>query len=218
VYVDTVSASGARGRRVSQHTNAVAIVSGSAPSERWERMLDVIGDEARLVCTPTPADPGDLGRRLASQVPAAGDLDEERQVVLAQPFFSHFVHAAAARAGRDVVPLVRRWSRFVACGSFPEYWDSPVGRASLCHAWSAVPLHDLATRVLGVRAAAGSLIVEPHLGDLDWVEGCVSSVHGWVRARVERNGSGWVDAPIDGEFVWGARRVSFARGRTELPA
>jgi hypothetical protein len=84
VYVDALVA-GEQSRRVSQQANAAMIVAGVAPPERWARMLDYILDPPRVVETST------------EMVVQSAAFDEARDVVLAQPFFSHFVHRARAR-------------------------------------------------------------------------------------------------------------------------
>src|SRR6202030_2349040 len=110
VYVDAADRNGPR-RRVSQQTNAIAIVAGCAPRDRWPRMLDYILDDSRVVVTPTISD------NLAAYLTQHMDPDEhmtfdvERNVVAAQPFFSHFLHDAIVRAGRrDLIPARRmKW-------------------------------------------------------------------------------------------------------------
>src|SRR5207253_1702804 len=89
----------------------------------------------------------------SSPRPDDGKFDPERHVVLAQPFFSHFVHQAVVRAGRRdlLADLCRRWQEQLDRGNatFEEYWDAPPGASSRCHAWSATPTYDLAAHLLG---------------------------------------------------------------------
>ena len=70
------------------------------------------------------------------------DWDVDREVVLAEPFFSYVVHDAVAAAGRgDRLPsLLRRWSVFLEHGydTFGECW----GWGTPVHAWSATPTKD----------------------------------------------------------------------------
>ncbi len=98
-YVDAADARGAL-RRVSQQTNAAAIVGGCAPRKRWNRMLDYILDPERLVITPTISD--NRMAYIAQRMDPAEHVrfNQESDVVAAQPFFCHFVHDAIARAGR----------------------------------------------------------------------------------------------------------------------
>jgi hypothetical protein len=49
------------------------------------------------------------------------DWDTEREIVLAEPFFSYAVHDAVARAGRAelLIDLVRRWEEFLWTATTP---------------------------------------------------------------------------------------------------
>ena len=83
-------------------------------------MLDYVMDDARLVATST---------RFVR--PPGTPIDEERQVVLAQPFFSHFVHRALAAAGRQdaIVRNIRaRWLPMLAAGGTDTFWEHWHGR------------------------------------------------------------------------------------------
>jgi hypothetical protein len=151
-------------RRISQQANAAMLAAGIAPRERWHRVLDYITDEARLVET---------GSGFGQTVP----FDEETQVVLAQPFFSHYLHRALAAAGRTAALLdnIRmRWAPMLDADGTGALWEHWHGRESRCHAWSATPVYDLSREVLGVRAtspgfAAFDVAPTPH--DLAWAEG-----------------------------------------------
>lgn len=211
VYVDAIGipflegAGQGQGRRVSQQVNATAILAGCAPPERWAGMLAyVFDDDSRLKVTRTPASPGapaDL--RLAHQWHMPVDFDEETDVVVAQPFYAHFVHQAVVAAGERerILPLVRRWEPLVARGNnaIEEYWDAPPGEGSRCHAWSCTPTYDLTTHVLGVRAGGpgwDTVVVDPQLGDLQWAEGTVPTPRGWVHVRAEADkGAVVIDLP-----------------------
>ena len=108
-------------------------------------MLDYMMDDSRIVATSTGPGQG-----------AVVEIDEERQVVLAQPFFSHFVHRALAAAGRHdaiVENIRKRWAPMLADGD-GTLWEHWHGEESRCHAWSATPVYDLSTEVLGVKPLA----------------------------------------------------------------
>jgi alpha-L-rhamnosidase len=213
VYVDAADPGALCGRRVSQQTNALAILCGAAGEERWKAILDFVLDDERLVLTRFP---GDFGpERMRYQwLPAAGfhgePFDEEANVVLAQPFFAHFVHQAVVHAGRRdlMLPLIRRWKPLLDRGNgvFEEYWEAPPGGGSRCHAWSATPTYDLTTHILGVRSTSPgwrTIEVAPFLGDLDRVEGSVPTPLGFVRVSASKDGPVTVDFPegATGEVV-----------------
>lgn len=224
VYVDAADPEAGPGTRVSQHTNALALLARCAPRGRWEAMLARVLDPARLVRTLTPGDAVGQDRRHRHQFDEP-DIDEDEQVVLAQPFFAHFVHQAVATAGRaQAIPeLCRRWRPLVERGNgcLEEYWTADPGLGSRCHAWSATPTYDLSTHVLGVRPAEpgyATVAVTPELGDLSWAEGSVPTPRGFVRVRAERDGPATVALPdgMTGILTWRGRTAELGAGTTAL--
>ncbi|MDI6858576.1 MAG: family 78 glycoside hydrolase catalytic domain [Dehalococcoidia bacterium] len=184
VYVDACI-DGRQSRRVSQQSNAACIAYGIAPAERWDRIFNAILDESRLVVTST----GMLSAPDASAPP----FDEERNVVAAQPYFSHHLHRALALAGRygDLLANIRRrWGAMLAAGA-TTIWEVWHPHVSQCHGWSTTPTFDLSTEVLGVSAAAPGfqrVRIAPQPVDLDWARGVYPTVHGDIRVDWRREG------------------------------
>ncbi|MCQ6562842.1 alpha-L-rhamnosidase-related protein [Paenibacillus mendelii] len=57
-------------------------------------------------------------------------------------------------------------------------------RKSLCHAWGAAPIYLLGKYTLGIQPQAPGFsryLVEPKLGDLDWIEGTVPTPDGEIK-------------------------------------
>jgi hypothetical protein len=185
VYVDEVDpATGAQDLRVSQHANAAAILFGVAPRERWGAILARILDPARGAFTAAPP-----------IKPHGDELDPEHGVVLVNTFFSHFLYRALARAERFDAALAemrRRYGGMLARGA-TTLWESFEPTASLCHGFSAAPVHQLSAGVLGVLPTSPGFQhfrVSPRLGDLDFAEGVFPTVRGDVELRWERAGAG----------------------------
>lgn len=207
-YVDHI-VDGARMPAMSQHTGAVAIVSGLAPADRWDRIVETMTDDARLVVRSWigGADGGyDLDKQVEqSQGIYRIDWDAEREVVLAQPFFSYVVHDAVAAAGHAdrLLDLVRRWSVFLHDGydTFGECW----GWGTPVHAWSATPTKDLVWYVLGVTPAEpgfAEVQVAPRPGNIARVSGAVPTPHGLVRVDVDAPAhAATVVSPVPVRFV-----------------
>ena len=192
LYVDTIGPAG-RGRRVSQQTNAAALLAGIVPDGRVAGVIAAIADPGpvarggRLVVTATPADAPELGAETLWRVPAG--FDEEVDVVACQPFFCHVLHAALHRHGRGdlIVPSLLRWYPQVERGTFQEYWHAPPGTASRCHGWAACPTHDLVAYVLGLRPVAPGFaraVLDPCLGQLRRAAARVPTPRGWLEAEV----------------------------------
>ena len=203
VYVDAADGSGPR-RRVSQHTNAAAIIARCAPPERWERMLGVILDSERLVLTPhgSQVPQRDILRHQWMDPGTFVAFDAERNVVMAQPFFSHIVHQAVVAAGhRELIPeLCLRWWAQIERGNttIEEYWDAPRGTASRAHAWSATPTYDLPRHVLGVRPLEPGYRkaeIRPLFGKLQRLSGRVPTPHGLIEVDLTRETGGTIIVP-----------------------
>jgi alpha-L-rhamnosidase len=201
VYLDAADESGPR-RRVSQQTNAVAIVSECAPRDRWPRILAYVLDEKRLRVTPTIADERTAYFTQRLNPAEYMQFDEETEVVAAQPFFSHFLHQAVAKADRRdlITALCMRWWPQIERGNttFEEYWNGPSGDASRCHAWSATPTYDLTTHVLGVYPLTpgyARAAIRPRFGTLAHISGRVPTPHGLIELDLSHNRGGTIVIP-----------------------
>ncbi len=185
VYVDVVDpGTGAQDRRVSQHANGAAILWGVAPRERWASMIDWITDPQRLVFTAAPP-----------IVPSGEPFDGERHCVLANTFYSHFVYRALCRAGRFdlALALMRdRYGRMLARGA-TTLWESFDPTASLCHGFSATPVYQLSTEVLGVyplEPGFARFRIAPQLVDLSRARGVFPTVRGDIAVAWQRDAHG----------------------------
>ncbi|SEI40564.1 alpha-L-rhamnosidase [Dyadobacter koreensis] len=73
-------------------------------------------------------------------------------------------------------------------------------RHSLCHGWASGPTSWLSEHVLGVSVlepGCKSIRVQPHLGDLTWVEGTFPTPFGVVKIRHEKTADGSIKSQID---------------------
>ncbi|CAN5116722.1 hypothetical protein BH18CHL2_BH18CHL2_02400 [soil metagenome] len=190
-YVDSMGSRG-KSRRVSQQTNIAALLGGIVPSGRVaqliERTFDPTRRGERLTLTlrrggPTAAP--------VFQYEAPPRYDEDRDVVMAQPFYTRFFHEVLFRHGRrDLIlrSLLDHWDPEVEHGTFREHWDLVPGRTSRAHAWAASPTYDLTAYILGVRPAEPGYeraVVDPSLGPLTQVAGRVPKPRGWIDVRVD---------------------------------
>jgi len=165
--------------RVSQQSNAAAIMFDIAPKERWQRIVDYISDPKRVRVRQTI---------INGQVISGGSFDEESDVVMAQPFFSYFLHRALAKAGATDKLRTRieeRWGAMLDAGA-TTWWEEWVQRpdSSECHAWSGSPTFDLSTEVLGVRPTEpgfATFAVEPQTAGLTHAKGVFPTVKGDIR-------------------------------------
>ncbi|MFF1571471.1 alpha-L-rhamnosidase N-terminal domain-containing protein [Leifsonia sp. NPDC058292] len=204
----------------SQAAGATAIVSGLAPHARWESIVAAITDPDTLVVRSWigGADGSYDQQKIEDQIRGVQriDWDADREVVIAEPFYSYLVHDAVAAAGHagDLVTLMRRWSPFLADGydTFGECW----GWGTPVHGWSSTPTKDLVQYVLGVTPGSpgfATVRIAPSLGPLGLVEGSAPTPHGSVLVRVE-DGVVSVESPVDGVLVHAdGTEETFAAGR-----
>lgn len=188
-YVDHVL-DGRRQAPASQLAGAVAIVSGLAPTGRWDRILRWIGDtERQVVRSWIGGDGGYDQQKILDQMRGLQriDWDADRETVVAEPFAAHVVHDAYTAAGRPdlVVASMRRWSTFlVDYDTFGECW----GWGTPVHGWSSTPTRDLVVSLLGVTPAAPGFAaarVAPAVGLVERFEGAAPTPAGLLRVSVE---------------------------------
>lgn len=73
-------------------------------------------------------------------------------------------------------------------------------RHSLCHGWASGPTAWLTEYVLGVgvvEPGCRRLRIDPHLGDLEWVEGTFPTPYGVVKIRHEKSADGTVKSRVE---------------------
>lgn len=204
LYVDHAR-DGVAQRPVNQLAGALAIVSGLAPRERWERIVAAITDPDRLVVRswmlPTPDAPPEAAGASFRRMILGGltpDWDVETQIVLAEPFMSYVVHDAVALAGQAhrLPDMLRRWSQFLEDGydTFGENW----GHGTRCHGWSSTPARDLPVHVLGIgpdEPGFATVRIAPRLGPIAWAEATVPSPHGMISVKL-KDGTLTIDCPV----------------------
>jgi hypothetical protein len=72
-------------------------------------------------------------------------------------------------------------------------------RHSLCHGWASGPTAWLSQHVVGVQVlepGGKAVKIEPHLGDLQWVEGAFPTPAGVIRIRHEKQADGQVKSDV----------------------
>ena len=183
VYVDCF-VENAQCRRVSQQSNATMMLFDIAPREHWTSITNYITDPKRTRIRQTI---------LNGQVISGGSFNEETDVVMAQPYFSFFLHRALAKAGamdRVVTRIKEHWGAMLDAGA-TTWWEEWVQRpsSSESHAWSAAPTFDLSTDVLGVRPLKpgfSTFSVAPTPGTLSFAKGVFPTVRGDIRVDWSR--------------------------------
>jgi alpha-L-rhamnosidase len=73
-------------------------------------------------------------------------------------------------------------------------------RHSYCHGWASGPTAWLSQHVLGINIAepgCRAVRIDPHLGDLEWVEGSYPTPLGVIRVRHEKTADGRISSEVD---------------------
>ncbi|MCD8172165.1 MAG: alpha-L-rhamnosidase [Alistipes sp.] len=84
-------------------------------------------------------------------------------------------------------------------GSFGDYCY-PSFRHSFCHGWSSGPTAWMSEHVLGVEIlepGCRTVRINPHMGDLEWVEGTFPTPYGEIKIRHDRRPDGTVVSKVD---------------------
>ena len=97
-------------------------------------------------------------------------------------------------------------------------YGRPYGK-SLCHAWGASPLYLLGKYFLGVRPTKPGYeeyVVEPHLGDLEWMQGDVPTPFGLIHVEMDRHQIKIRATGGRGTLIFGNRQVNIEADRDTI--
>ena len=204
-YADTLE-NGVRSGTASVHAQAAALIAGFAPGHRVDRLVELMADRDRHVHATLSVPEGDPGMDGAVSVPGAQMMlqslpdpwwDAGELLVMTQPFFRYVVHDAFAEAGRSelILDSLKDWSHLL--DRCPTSLGETFWGGTLSHGWSATPVRDLVSRIVGVHPAEPGYAVvgiDPALGPLEWAETTVPTPTGEVAVRVDRDSIS-VDSP-----------------------
>lgn len=136
------------------------------------------------------------------------------------PYFGFYILEAMAQLGHraEAVRWLRDFWGGMLAGGATSFWESYDPRwttrhfhtglqadglagyyVSLAHGWSAGPTAWLSEQLLGVRATAAgfrTVMIEPELAGLPWIEGAIPTPHGLIRLHIE-SGKTELDLPAD---------------------
>ncbi len=73
-------------------------------------------------------------------------------------------------------------------------------RHSFCHGWASGPTAWMSQHVLGINIlepGCKAVRIDPHLGDLEWVEGSYPTPQGVIKVRHEKKDDGSIDSQIE---------------------
>ena len=178
----------------SQHANALAVLTDVIPQK----------DQAQLM------------QKIFSEIPGMAH---------ASYFFQFYITRALDHAGMGDLYMrtLAPWRHMLEQGltTTPEYPDPS---RSDTHAWSAHPAYDLPTMIAGIRPGSpgfATVRIEPHLGDLEWVEASMPHPAGMIRLSFRSN-IDFVNATIElpegisGALTWRGIQYDLHAGTQQL--
>lgn len=177
----------------SQHANVMAVLAGIIPeSEQGEFIERVVDDMSLIQCT---------------------------------IYYRFYLNRALIKAGRGdlYTKLLSPWTDMLALG-LTTFAEKPEPSRSDCHGWSASPNCDFLSIVCGIQPASpgfNTVKIEPHPGDLSFVEGAVPHPNGDISMkyrRKEKTVTFLIELPdgLTGSFVWQGEERAIAEGENEF--
>jgi alpha-L-rhamnosidase len=128
--------------------------------------------------------------------------------------FYVFRALSEADAYDEAYGLFDHWRTMMAT-DLTTWPEEPFLARSYCHAWSATPIYELLSEILGAKPAEAGwdrILIRPNLWGLSWADGTVPTPHGDIRIRWDIEGDefhltarGPDGVPIEVELPDGSR-------------
>ena len=174
----------------SQHANLLAVITNTISVEDQKQIMDkVLSDKSLAQCT---------------------------------YYFRFYLAEAIEKAGMadQYINQLEPWKQMLDLG-LTTFSEQPEPTRSDCHAWSASPLYYFLSMVCGIKpneSGFKSVMVEPNLGKLKWVEATMPHVKGDIKVsfqNVDKNelkGKIILPESLSGIFVWHGNTIKLKGG------
>jgi len=154
------------------------------------------------------------------------NIIQDKSLIQCTLYYRFYLIRAMKKAGlADLyVDHLQYWRDMINIG-LTTFAERPEPSRSDCHAWSASPNYDLLATVCGIMPDApgfAAVLIEPHLGSLQWVRGAMPHPLGTISVELERKGdndiTGKVILPagVRGRLVWNGKEISLQGGSQEI--
>ena len=176
----------------SQHANIVGILTGSFNKEENEKIL----------------------RKIL----------EDKEVTETTFYYKFYLVEAIRKAGlsKDYFDILNDWKEMIDIG-LTTFAETPEPTRSDCHAWSASPNYHFLSYVCGIIPASPgfkTVIIEPHLGELNYIEVIMPHYKGDILVKLKKNGKmggiiGEIVLPegLTGKFIWNGKEKTLKEGK-----
>lgn len=178
----------------SQHANIFAALTGTIPEDKVKTLIS--------------------------------DVYNRNDIIQASTQFQAYYHQLLVKygLGEHYLNHLSTWKQLIDWGftTFPEY--PQLNTRSDCHAWNAYPAYELLTIVCGIQNTAPGFktaVIEPHLGDLEWVEGTLPWKNSYIAVKLKQKKqkiSGEVHIPkgLNASFKWKGNEKQLIAGENKI--
>jgi len=124
----------------------------------------------------------------------------DQTLIQATFYYRFYLMQAMKKAGLadKYVEMLQPWRDMLKIG-LTTFAEKPEPTRSDCHAWSSSPNYEMLATVCGIEPAeAGfrSVRIEPHLGNLQWVEGSMPHTKGIIKVKFSKTTAGGIEGEV----------------------
>lgn len=126
--------------------------------------------------------------------------------------------------GDKFIDILKPWEQMLDLG-LSTFAEQPDPTRSDCHAWSASPVYYFLSLICGIQPETpgfNSVRIEPHLGDLEWIEGKMPHKLGEIKVSLKKaknnSISGTIMLPqgLKGTFIWKGEKKALFSGENKI--
>jgi len=149
-------------------------------------------------------------------------VSKDNSLIQATFYYRFYLLRAMKKAGLadQYVEMLEPWRNMLKLG-LTTFAEKPEQTRSDCHAWSSSPNYELLATVCGIEPAeAGfkTVRIEPHPGNLEWIEGSMPHEKGIIKVKLtktkSRGLSGEVSLPegLSGSYLYNGKTIKLKEG------
>lgn len=163
--------------------------------------------------------------RAQNQSSALLKMMAEPNISPASYYFRFYKMEALNKTGNAALYMkeLEPWKDMLANG-LTTFMEAPEPSRSDCHAWSASPAYHFLSLIAGIRPAEpgfSSVMIEPNLGELEWIEAAMPHGKGMIELNLKKDGNkltGTLLLPenLEGQFLWNGTRHKVKPGENQI--
>ncbi len=161
-----------------------------------------------------------------SQAGILNKILTKKDIAQSSYYFKFYLIKALEKVGMadKFFALLEPWKHMLDMG-LTTFAEKPDPTRSDCHAWSASPVYYLLSLVCGIKPGGPgfkSVRIEPHLGNLNWIDGTMPYRLGDIRIRLKRDNDGGIKGEVilpesqNGVFTWKNHTISLKGGTNSI--